>query len=359
MKGAIRILIVNESPILRRELTRLLARDKNFSVMAAVADPFFAARKIELEVPDLIILDTEMPRMNGLNFLRKLMAQMPLPVLIASSKIDLNSSLAESYVAAGAMDIIVLPQDNVSQHFETYGEDLLSQVRRAALGVFENHHASREQLNQLTKHSADVMLPAPTKWSNNRQTERVICIGASTGGTDSLRLVLEKVPLGCPGIVIVQHMPENFTSNFAERLDAICKIKVREAKDGDAVLPNQALVAPGDKHMMIRRSGNSYIVDIRDGPLVSRHRPSVDVLFRSAARAAGRNAVGVIMTGMGDDGAQGLLEMRQSGALTIAEHESTCVVYGMPKEAIARNAAMLVVPLPDIAQKMLVNRKQK
>lgn len=292
--------------------------------------------------------------MDGITFLRKLMAQRPLPVVMCSSLVEEGSQVLMDALEAGAVDVILKPKTGTREFLLESEVRILDAVKAAAAARIPGRglQAAKRKQSQ-PKLSADAMLPPPPSWGASRTTEKVVCIGASTGGTESLRAVLERLPAGSPGIVVVQHMPETFTGSFAKRLDALCALEVREAADGDAVIRGRVLIAPGNRHVLLHRSGARYVVEVKDGPLVSRHRPSVDVLFRSAARVAGANAVGVIMTGMGDDGAQGLLEMRKAGAHTIAEDESTCVVFGMPKEAIARGAAETVLPLDRIAEGIL------
>jgi two-component system chemotaxis response regulator CheB len=325
MAKKLRVLVVDDSASVRRTMSDILSSDPGIEVMGAASDPFVAARMMQDEVPDVITLDVEMPRMDGITFLRKLMAQRPLPVVMCSSLTEEGSATLIQALEAGAVDVILKPRLESAQ----------------------------------PKLNADAMMPAPdAKGGSARQamartTESVVCIGASTGGTESLRLVLEALPADAPGIVIVQHMPEKFTEAFARRLDSICQMEVKEAADGDTVLRGRVLIAPGNKHMLLQRSGARYFVAVKDGPLVARHRPSVDVLFRSAARFAGANALGIIMTGMGDDGARGLAEMQQSGAATVAQDEATCIVFGMPKEAIARGAADKVVPLHLLAGEIM------
>jgi two-component system chemotaxis response regulator CheB len=350
--SAIRVLIIAGSAGIRGVLAEIVAQDPGLEVMGTAADPFAGARRIEDEIPDVIILDADTPRMDGLTFLRKLMAQYPLPVVIISSVIDAASPAATEILEAGAMDVIGLPKAGARAHILASADAIRKKLRSAV----QRRLRSPADLPSQTvspKLTADAILPPPHRRAKVSPTEPVVCIGASTGGTESLRVVLETLPRDCPGIVIVQHMPKRFTETFARRLDALCQISVKEAEPNDPVLPGHALIAPGNRHMLLRRRGHGYVVELKDGPLVSRHRPSVDVLFRSAARAAGRNAVGVIMTGMGDDGARGLLEMHQAGSVTIAEHESTAVVFGMPKEAIARGGADIIVPLPRIADQIL------
>jgi two-component system chemotaxis response regulator CheB len=349
--SSIRVLIVDASPVIRQTLTAILTSDPDIEVTGAAADPYIAARRIQKEVPDVIILGVDLPRMDGITFLQKLMAQRPLPVVMCSSMADEGSQTLIDALDAGAVDVILKPEVG-SREFLMESQVRVCDVVKAA-AVARIRRSPRSAQTHQPKLTADAILPPPTQWTSAKTTEKVVLIGASTGGTESLRVVLETLRVDSPGMVIVQHMPEPFTANFARRLDSLCDVKVKEAQNGDAVMAGQALIAPGNKHLLLQRTGSRYVVEVKDGPLVSRHRPSVDVLFRSAARSAGGNAVGVIMTGMGDDGAQGLLEMRQNGAYTIAEDESTCVVFGMPKEAIARGGAMAVVPLGRIAGEIM------
>ena len=350
--SSIRVLIVDASPVIRQTLTAILTSDPDIEVMGAAADPYIAARRIQKEVPDVIILDVDMPRMDGITFLKKLMSQRPLPVVMCSSMMDGGSQTLMEALDAGAVDVIPKPEVGSREFLLESRVRVCDVVKAAAVARVHLSPRSARGVHQ-PKLTADAILPPPTKWISAKTTEKVVLIGASTGGTESLRVVLERLPIDSPGAVIVQHMPEMFTANFARRLDSLCAVTVKEAENGDAVAQGQVLIAPGNKHLLLQRSGNRYVVEVKEGPLVSRHRPSVDVLFRSAARSAGGNAVGVIMTGMGDDGAQGLLEMRRTGAYTIAEDESTCVVFGMPKEAIARGGAMAVVPLGNIAGEIM------
>jgi two-component system chemotaxis response regulator CheB len=316
--------------------------------MGTAPDPFVAAARIQKEVPDVIILDVEMPRMDGITFLRKIMAQRPIPVVMCSSLTVENSETLVHAMEAGALDVICKPRTDTKQFLLESSVRIRDAIKGAARAKWSR--TGRPSRTVEAKLSADVILPPPVAAkAMARTTERVVCVGASTGGTEALRRVLEALPVDSPGVVIVQHMPEMFTAAFARRLDGLCQVEVREARDGDAVLPGLVLIAPGNSHMLLHRSGARYKVAIKDGPLVSRHRPSVDVLFRSAAQYAGPNAVGIIMTGMGDDGAHGLLEMRKAGATTIAQDEETCVVFGMPKEALALGAVDRVVPLDHIA----------
>ncbi|WP_010162631.1 protein-glutamate methylesterase/protein-glutamine glutaminase [Sphingomonas sp. PAMC 26617] len=350
----IRVLIVDDSAIVRQTMTAILEEDPDIEVMATAADPFTAARRMEKEIPDVITLDVEMPRMDGITFLRKLMAQHPVPVVMCSSLTEEGSETLLQAMEAGAVDVILKPRVGVADHLTEHHLQIRDVVKAAARARVRGGvmRAARPLVPE-QKLTADAVLPPPSGRPMSRTTEMVVCLGASTGGTEALRAVLEVLPADSPGIVIVQHMPEHFTRAFAARLNTLCEVDVKEAVDGDPVLRGHVLIAPGGRHMMLERQGARYYVSVRDGPLVSRHRPSVDVLFRSAARAAGSNAVGVIMTGMGDDGARGLLEMKQAGATTFAQDEASSIVFGMPKEAIARGGADRVVPLGAIAREML------
>lgn len=342
----IKVLIVDDSAVVRQTLTEILSSDPRIEVMAAAADPYIAAERIRGELPDVITLDVEMPRMDGLTFLQKIMTQHPIPVVMCSSLTEDRSETALKALEYGAVEIIQKPRLGVKHFLEESKVLICDVVKAASLARVQPFRAPRQVAPKLT---ADAILAKPTAKAMIRTTEKVVVVGASTGGTEALRVFLEDMPLDSPGIVIVQHMPENFTRSFAARLDTLCRISVKEAENNDTVIPGRALIAPGNRHMLLKSSGARYFVEIKDGPLVSRHRPSVDVLFRSAARYAGKNAVGVIMTGMGDDGAKGLLEMKEAGASTIAQDEATCVVFGMPKEAIKLGAVDRILPLDDIA----------
>ncbi|MBY9062045.1 chemotaxis response regulator protein-glutamate methylesterase [Sphingomonas yunnanensis] len=348
----VRVLIIDDSASVRQAMTAILSADPQIEVIAAAADPFAAARYIQAEVPDVITLDVEMPRMDGITFLRRMMAQCPTPVVMCSSLVEDGSETLLQALEAGAVDVILKPRVGVADHLAEAHRHICETVKGAAqarLGRRPNRAAPPQR--RLT---ADAVLPPPSGRAMSRTTEMVICIGASTGGTEALREVLTALPADSPGIVVVQHMPERFTRSLAKRLDGLCAVDVKEAEDGDTVMRGRVLIAPGGlRHTLLERQGARYVVAVRDGPLVSRHRPSVDVLFRSAARHAGANALGVIMTGMGDDGARGLLEMKQAGARTIAQDEATSIVFGMPKEAIARGAADHVVALGAIPQEMV------
>jgi two-component system chemotaxis response regulator CheB len=353
----IRVLIVDDSAAVRAALSGIIDEAPDLEVMGTAGDPIIAAQRIQQEVPDVIILDVEMPRMDGLTFLRRIMAQRPIPVVICSTLAEEGSETLLQALEAGAVEVIAKPRIGTAQFLKESTVRVHDALRAAARARPGRRTAAPGMRQVERKLTADAMLPPPSSRALARTTERIVCVGASTGGTEALAAVLTALPADSPGIVIVQHMPERFTAAFARRLDGLCSIDVKEAEDGDAVLPGRALIAPGNRHTLLTRSGARYCVSVKDGPLVSRHRPSVDVLFRTAAQYAGRNALGIIMTGMGDDGARGLLEMRKAGASTLAQDESTCVVFGMPKEAIALGAAQRVVPLDRIPREIAEARR--
>ena len=342
----IKVLVVDDSAVVRQVVAALLGRDPGIEVIAAVADPILAIARMNVQWPDVIVLDIEMPRMDGITFLKKIMAERPTPVVICSTLAEKGAETSMAALAAGAVAIITKPKLGLKQFLE---DALVSVVKAAA-------RANMAVLRGATpRHTADVILSASDKSSALIQTtERVVALGTSTGGTQALEAVLTALPRVTPGIVIVQHMPEKFTAAFAQRLNSLCQIEVKEAQNNDRVSNSRALIAPGGKHMLLKRNGAQYHVEVIDGPLVNRHRPSVDVLFRSVAKCAGANALGVIMTGMGDDGAVGLLEMRQAGARTVAQDEASCVVYGMPKEAVKRGGVEKMVPLSAIAREIML-----
>jgi two-component system chemotaxis response regulator CheB len=347
----IKVMIIDDSALVRDSLTQILSSDPEIVVSDVAIDPIFAARKISQNRPDVIILDIEMERMDGLTFLKKMNQTVdPIPCIMCSTMITEGSPNEEKALEYGACDIIQKPALGTRKFLEESKIRICDAVKAAyqSRGKLK-HIMPLETVPVQPKLSADVILNKPAKTTVPvTGTQKVIVIGASTGGTEALKDVLTALPENVPGIVVVQHMPEHFTAAFAKRLDGLCRIAVKEGADGDKVVPGQAIIAPGNKHMLLKRLGDQYFIEIRDGPLVSRHRPSVDVLFRSAARYAGKNAVGVIMTGMGDDGAQGMKEMHDAGAFTIAQDEATCVVFGMPAEAIKKGGVDKVVPLPNI-----------
>ena len=351
MNHKIRVLIVDDSALVRNTLTEILSEDPEIEIMSTAGDPFIAAERIRQEIPDVITLDIEMPRMDGLTFLHRLMSQRPIPVVICSSLAAEGSDSALRALEYGAVDIITKPRLGTKEFLEESSIRVRDAVKAAAQARLRPPPSQRMKVQP--KLTADAVLAKAGTRAMAETTEKVVVVGASTGGTEALRTFLEGMPHDSPGIVIVQHMPENFTAAFAKRLDTCCRISVKEAASDDTVIRGRALIAPGNRHILLRRSGARYFVEVTDGPLVSRHRPSVDVLFRSASRYAGRNAVGVIMTGMGDDGAHGLLEMKEEGARTLAQDEASCVVFGMPKEAIKLGAAEKILPLERIAEEVL------
>ena len=343
----IKVLVVDDSAVVRQVVAGLLSADADIEVIAAVADPILAIARMKVQWPDVIVLDIEMPRMDGITFLKKVMAEKPTPVVICSTLVEAGAQTSMAALAAGAVAIIAKPKVGLKQFLEDASEDMVTAVKAAA-------KANVKALRVSAKNTADVIMPAADKYSAMIQTtERVVAIGTSTGGTQALEVVLTSLPRVTPGMVIVQHMPEKFTAAFAERLNGLCQIEVKEAQNNDRVINSRALIAPGGKHMLLRRTGAQYYVEVMDGPLVNRHRPSVDVLFRSVAKCAGANALGVIMTGMGDDGAAGLLEMRKAGARTVGQDEASCVVYGMPKEAVKRGGVEKTVPLTAIGREIM------
>jgi len=353
--SAIKVMVVDDSAVVRQVVAGLLAAAPGIELLAAVADPVLAIERLRQAWPDVIVLDVEMPRMDGITFLRKIMAERPTPVVICSTLTEKGAKTTLDALAAGAVAIVTKPRLGLKQFLSEAGDELVATVRAAARAnvrhVLPRADAALPAVP--SKHTADVILAPGGPRAMTQTTERVVALGTSTGGTQALEAVLSALPRVCPGIVVVQHMPEKFTAAFAERLDGVCRIDVREARHNDRVVPGRALIAPGGKHLLLRRSGAQYVVEVIDGPMVNRHRPSVDVLFRSVAKSAGANALGVIMTGMGDDGAAGLAEMRGAGARTLAQDEDSCVVFGMPREAIRRGGVERSVPLPGIAAEIM------
>jgi len=334
----IKVLVVDDSAVVRKILTDELSRYKDIEIVGTAVDPYVARDKIVRLKPDVITLDLEMPRMDGLSFLVKLMKHYPMPVVVLSSLTPKNSETALKALELGALDVLCKPGSAYSTL--DISRKLANAIRAAASA-------------QLSVHSEKTPAPDVIRDLRFKTTHKVIAIGASTGGTKAIETILRGMPLISPGTVIVQHMPENFTTAFAKRLNETCEMEVREANDNDHVVPGTALIAPGNHHMVLIRSGGNYLVRIKGGPPVHYQRPSVDVLFQSVAKHAGRNAVGVILSGMGSDGAKGLLAMRENGAYTLAQDEKTCVVFGMPKEAIKIGAADEVAPLPSLSRKII------
>ena len=346
------VLIVDDSALVRTIVAQVLAREPKIGPIEVAIDPIFARRKLENAWPDVILLDIEMPRMDGITFLKEIMSTRPTPVVVFSTLTSAGAQTTLQALAAGAVDFISKPRIGLKDHIENAGREMATAVLAAASA---NVNALRSTVGPGLdgKHTATIsekLITAPeTANARLKTTQQIVAIGTSAGGTRALETVLTQLPVTAPGILIVQHMPEKFTNAFARRLNQICAIEVREARGGERIVPGLALIAPGDRHLRLRRQGALYFAEVIDGPPVSRHRPSVDVLFRSVAVQAGENALGIIMTGMGDDGVAGLLEMKTAGAITIAQDEATSVVFGMPREAIRRGAADFVHSLYDFA----------
>lgn len=353
----IKVMIVDDSAVVRQVLTAALALDPEIDVIGAASDPLFALDKMSKIWPDVIVLDVEMPRMDGITFLKKLMAEHPTPVVICSTLTEKGAATTMQALAAGAAGIVAKPKVGLKSFLQESADHLIGTIKAAARVNIKRLVPRQSAAGMLAsvpaKLTADVILPAAS-YAMAETTDRVVAIGTSTGGTQALERVLTTLPRVCPGIVIVQHMPEKFTAAFADRLNSLCQIEVREAKSGDRVLPGLALIAQGGKHLLMKLSGAQYHVDVVDGPPVSRHKPSVDVLLRSVAKCAGKNALGIIMTGMGDDGAKGMKEMYDVKARTLAQDEESCVVYGMPKEAVKMGGVDKIVSLDDIANEIIM-----
>ncbi len=350
MAKKIKVLIVDDSALVRQTLFEIFSADPELEVIGMAQDPVVAVQKIAEQVPDVITLDVEMPRMDGITFLQKIMSQHPMAVVICSSLAEHGGETALKALEYGAVDIITKPKMGTKQFIEESRIRICDSIKAAAAAKLKPVRALHEAS---PKYTADVIMEAPNSKAMVQTTEKIVALGASTGGTEAIATFLQMLPEDTPGIVIVQHMPENFTAAFAKRLDSICRVTVKEAENNDSVVRGHVLIAPGNRHTLLKRSGARYYVEVKDGPLVARHRPSVDVLFRSAARYAGKNAVGIIMTGMGDDGAHGMKEMHDAGAITIAQDEASCVVFGMPNEAIKLGGVDKILPLGKIAAEML------
>ncbi len=356
MKKKVRTLIVDDSAVVRQTLESILSSDPKIEVVGTASDPFVAAKRMKEIAPDVITLDVEMPRMDGITFLKKIMSQHPIPVVMCSSLTEEGCETTFKALEYGAVEVITKPKMGTQKFLEESKMIICDAVKSAAEANVKKLTGVRKKpvkLEVTRKLSADAVLAAPIGRAMARTTERLAIVGASTGGTEALKHFLLSMPKDGPGTVIVQHMPENFTKSFANRLNGICDMEIKEAVDGDSVLRGLALIAPGNKHTLLKRSGARYYVEIKDGPLVSRHRPSVDVLFRSAAHNAGPNAVGVIMTGMGDDGAKGMKEMKDAGSYNIAQDEASCIVFGMPNEAIKAGGVDKILSLDAIAGAVL------
>ena len=346
----LKVLVIDDSALIRSLMKVIINREKDMECVGAAPDPLSARELIMERNPDVLTLDVEMPGMGGLNFLERLMRWRPMPVLMISTLTEQGSDITLRALELGAVDFISKPKLGIADGMEKSAGEITEKIR--AVAQARVHKTTAAPATQ-EKFSADVILPSVA--GRYSVTEKLIVIGASTGGTQAIKEVLVRLPADAPGVLVTQHMPEHFTKSFANRLDALCKISVKEAEHNERILPGHAYIAPGNSHLLLKRSGANYLVQLDPGPLVNRHRPSVDVLFRSAANVAGANATGIILTGMGKDGMQGLLEMKQAGSFTIAQDEATCVVFGMPKEAIAAGAACEVVPLQNIARRTMEN----
>ena len=367
----IRVLVVDDSAVVRQSLSSILGSDPEIEVMGTAADPIIAVKKIMKEIPDVITLDIEMPRMDGLTFLRKIMSQHPIPVVIISSLTTEGTEVAMRALEYGASEIIGKPAMNAAKFINESKIMICDAVKAAAQAklsrkkiahqtvpppkpkIKKSRPQNIQPLEVKPRYSADVILEKGSASDRITLTEKVIVLGASTGGTEAIRHFLKQLPDKMPGIAIVQHMPEGFTKSFANSLNTISELEVKEAENGDKLYQGRVLIAPGNCHMLLKRVGKEYFVEVKDGPLVNRHRPSVDVLFRSASRYAGKNSTGILLTGMGNDGAKGLLELKEAGALTIAQDEASSVVYGMPKEAAKLGAAQEILSLEKIAPYLL------
>lgn len=357
---AINVMIVDDSAVVRQVISAVLNEAPDIEVCSVANDPIFAYSKMQKEWPDVIILDIEMPRMDGITFLKKIMAERPTPVIICSSLAQQGAELSVSALSAGAFDIISKPTLGVKSFLESAGKEIIAVVRAASVAKVDKFTLSDPTSSFEYNHTDDDVMDFVNGDTDKvddldlaslaQTTDKVIGIGSSTGGTIALEKILTKLPRTCPGLVIVQHMPEKFTAAFAERLNGLCEVEVREATSGDRVIPGRVLIAPGGRHLQVKRSGGQYITIVSEGPAVNRHCPSVDVLFKSLAKNVKQNATGIILTGMGNDGAKGLLAMKESGSKTVAQDEASCVVFGMPKEAIKLNAAQQVVDLKDITR---------
>lgn len=345
----IKVLVVDDSALIRSLLSEIIRADAQLQLVGVAPDAYVARELVKKHAPDVITLDIEMPRMDGLTFLEKLMAARPTPVLMISSLTESGSEATLRALELGAIDFISKPKLGISEGMHAYAEDIRAKLKMAAHArLFKRSNPERAAV-QAEKKSAGPIVG----------TEKLIAIGASTGGTEAIKDVLLELPADCPGVVITQHMPAGFTRTFAERLNRLSRLTVSEARDGDRILPGHALLAPGGMHMLVSRSGANYVARLSDAPLVNGHRPAVDVMFHSAARSAGRNLIAALLTGMGRDGAQGLLDIRQTGGYTLAQDEATCVVYGMPREAALIGAAEEVLPLAAIGPALLAQVRKR
>lgn len=347
MSKKIKVVVVDDSALIRALLKEIINQQPDMTVVGVAPDPLVARKIIRDTNPDVVTLDVEMPKMDGLDFLERLIRLHPMPVLMISTMTEQGSEIALQALELGAVDFIAKPKINIQEDMKQYADEIARKIRIAAKAQVKSF--DRASHIKISQH-----ITAPVRLRNkSASTEKILVFGASTGGTEALKQVLVQMPADCPGILIAQHMPEGFTKSFAARLDTLCKIRVKEAEHGDRILPGHAYLAPGHSHLLIGRSGANYVCELSQSEPVNRHRPSVDVLYRSAARSAGKNTIGVILSGMGKDGAQGMKEMYDAGAFNLAQDEASCVVFGMPKEAIAQGGVNEIVPLDKIAWRIL------
>jgi len=346
----LKVLVIDDSALIRSVMSEIINREKDMECVGTAPDPLVAREMIKALNPDVLTLDVEMPKMDGLDFLERLMRLRPMPVLMVSTLTELGSEISFRALELGAVDFVSKPKLDIARGMEEYAIEITDKIRAAAQARVRKRLVAPVIPE---KFSVDAILPSVA--GRYSSTEKLIVIGASTGGTEAIKEVLIHLPADAPGVLVTQHMPEHFTKSFADRLNTLCKISVKEAEHNERVLPGHAYIAPGNSHLLLKRSGANYVIKLDQGPLVNRHRPSVDVLFRSAANVAGANAVGIILTGMGKDGVQGMLEMKQAGSHTIAQDEATCVVFGMPKEAILAGGVCEVLPLQNIARRTMEN----
>lgn len=348
----IKVMVIDDSALVRQVITDILADNLQIEVISSAPDPIIAENYLKKEWPDVILLDIEMPKKDGITFLKEIMKKRPTPVIIISSLTKENAKVSMKALASGAVSVISKPAVGMKQFLMDSKQNLVDAIKSAAKTDSNILKKVSEKTDKSSRYNADVILPPPTG-KISTSNDRIVVIGASAGGTQALEYILTRLPDNSPGIVIVQHMPEKFTEAFAERLNKLCRIEVKESRDGDEVLKGRAIIAMGNKHLLLDKKGGKYVTIIKDGPPVSRHKPSVDVLFRSAAKKGSSNIMGVILTGMGDDGASGMLEMRNSGCYTVGQSKETCAVYGMPKEAFERGAVQNVLPLEKIPEEIL------
>lgn len=345
----ISVIVIDDSALVRQLLTEIINSQSDMEVIGTAPDPLIAREMIRTLDPDVLTLDVEMPKMDGLEFLEKLMRLRPMPVVMVSTLTEQRSDVTFRALELGAVDFIAKPKVGIRNGLETYRQEIANKIRAASIAQIHRLRASSANSSRIITHPSAVS----TSRSHNVSTEKLIIMGASTGGTEAIKEVLLHLPPDCPGILITQHMPAGFTRSFAERLNRLCKIQVAEAQGEERILPGHAYIAPGHSHLLLKRSGADYVTELSQAEPVNRHRPSVDILFESAAKHAGKNAMGVILTGMGKDGAAGMLAMRKAGAYTLAQDEASCVVFGMPREAIAVGAVDEVVSLQDMAPRIL------